>query len=159
MRALPFQLPENFLLVIRSMSLTSGICSSLDPDFNMWDAVEPYAGAAPARRARQRRAGVREGGAVGRRIVARLPQRLDALADRIEEGASSRTPRLEQRVAGSSARPGGSSRRSSSSACSSAASCSGPTSPCVGHRADSRVGAALLHALFAGVGGRRGPGA
>ncbi|WP_328596900.1 Pls/PosA family non-ribosomal peptide synthetase, partial [Agromyces humi] len=28
MRALPFQLPENFLLVIRSMSLTSGLCSS-----------------------------------------------------------------------------------------------------------------------------------
>ena len=43
-RSLPFQLPENFLLIIRAMSLTSGMCSSLDPAFNIWDAVEPYAG-------------------------------------------------------------------------------------------------------------------
>ncbi len=42
-RSMPFQLPENFLLVIRAMSLTSGVCSALDPQFNMWDAVEPYA--------------------------------------------------------------------------------------------------------------------
>ncbi|MCT9002131.1 ABC1 kinase family protein [Microbacterium memoriense] len=43
MRALPFQLPENFLLIIRAMSLVSGLCSSLDPQFNIWEAVEPYA--------------------------------------------------------------------------------------------------------------------
>ena len=41
-RSLPFQLPENFLLIVRAMSLTSGMCSSLDPKFNIWDAVEPY---------------------------------------------------------------------------------------------------------------------
>ena len=42
-RSLPFQFPEDFLLVIRAMSLTSGLCSSLNPAFNVWDAVEPYA--------------------------------------------------------------------------------------------------------------------
>jgi len=42
-RSLPFQLPENFLLIIRAMSLTSGVCSSLDERFNLWDSVEPYA--------------------------------------------------------------------------------------------------------------------
>ena len=42
-RSLPFQFPEDFLLVIRAMSLTSGLCSSLNPAFNIWDAVEPYA--------------------------------------------------------------------------------------------------------------------
>jgi len=41
-RSLPFQLPENFLLIVRAMSLTSGMCSSLDPAFNIWNAVEPY---------------------------------------------------------------------------------------------------------------------
>ena len=42
-RSLPFQLPENFLLIIRGMSLTSGVCSSLNAEFNLWDSVEPYA--------------------------------------------------------------------------------------------------------------------
>ncbi|WP_299090908.1 AarF/ABC1/UbiB kinase family protein [uncultured Microbacterium sp.] len=43
MRALPFQLPENFLLIVRAMSLVSGLCSALNPQFNIWEAVEPYA--------------------------------------------------------------------------------------------------------------------
>ncbi|WP_292834033.1 AarF/UbiB family protein [Microbacterium sp.] len=43
MRSLPFQLPENFLLIIRAMSLVSGLCSALDPGFNIWESVEPYA--------------------------------------------------------------------------------------------------------------------
>ncbi|MCD2443074.1 AarF/UbiB family protein [Agromyces sp. SYSU K20354] len=100
MRALPFQLPENFLLVIRAMSLTSGMCSSLDPDFNMWDAVEPYA----AQLLRDERGNFVQ--ALGQQAlsvaatVARLPQRLDALADRIEEGRLvANSPRLEQRMA------------------------------------------------------------
>lgn len=100
MRAMPFQLPENFLLVIRSMSLTSGLCSSLDPEFNMWDAVEPYA----AKLLSDERGNFVQ--AIGQQAlsyagtVGRLPQRLDALADRIEEGrlvASS--PKIEQRMA------------------------------------------------------------
>ena len=99
-RTLPFQLPENFLLIIRAMSLTSGMCSSLDPAFNIWNAVEPYS-------AQLIRA---EGGNVvkdlGSRllssagIIARLPQRLDALATRAEEGnLAVQNPRLERRLA------------------------------------------------------------
>ncbi|KRE30443.1 AarF/ABC1/UbiB kinase family protein [Agromyces sp. Soil535] len=100
MRALPFQLPENFLLIIRAMSLTSGMCSSLDPEFNMWDAVEPYA----AQLLRDESSNIVQ--ALGQEAltvagtVMRLPQRLDALADRIEEGRLvANSPRLEQRVA------------------------------------------------------------
>lgn len=99
-RSLPFQLPENFLLVIRSMSLTSGLCSSLDPEFNLWDAVEPYA----AKLLRDEGGGIVR--SVGREALSvagtawRLPGRLDAVVDRIESGrlvASS--PRIEQRMA------------------------------------------------------------
>lgn len=100
MRALPFQLPENFLLVIRSMSLTSGLCSSLDPEFNMWDAVEPYA----AKLLSDERGNFVQ--ALGQQAlsyagtVGRLPQRLDALADRIEEGRLvANSPKIEQRMA------------------------------------------------------------
>ena len=85
-RSLPFQLPENFLLIIRAVSLTSGMCSSLDPEFNMWDAVEPYAD----KLLREERGNVM--GAVAREaasvagIVARLPRRTDDLLTKVENG-------------------------------------------------------------------------
>ena len=99
MRSLPFQLPENFLLLIRAMSLTSGMCSSLDPEFNIWDAVEPYA----QRLIRE------EGGNVVQAfakeavsvagLVARLPRRLDDLVERVEQGQLVvHNPRLERRM-------------------------------------------------------------
>jgi predicted unusual protein kinase regulating ubiquinone biosynthesis (AarF/ABC1/UbiB family) len=99
-RSLPFQFPENFLLVIRAMSLTSGMCSSLDPAFNIWDAVEPYS-------AKLLRA---EGGNIVQDVakralsvagtLARLPGRLDDLATRLEEGnVAVQNPRLERRMA------------------------------------------------------------
>lgn len=100
-RALPFQLPENFLLVIRSMSLTSGVCSALDPDFNIWDSIEPYAG-------RLLRA---ESGNMAQEFVKdvvayagmtlQLPQRIDALITRVNDGAATvATPALDRRLQG-----------------------------------------------------------
>ena len=99
-RSLPFQFPEEFLLIIRAVALTSGMCSSLDHDFNIWDAVEPYS-------ANLLRA---EGGNVVMdfakqalevaTVLARLPQRLDDLTTRLEEGkVSLQNPRLERRIA------------------------------------------------------------
>ncbi|SDR65275.1 ABC1 kinase family protein [Agrococcus carbonis] len=100
MRSLPFQLPEHFLLVIRAMSLTSGVCSSLDPRFNLWDAVEPYAaGLVRDGRGNLARAAVDEALALARLVVG-LPRRLDRLATRAEEGRLAvESPRLERRVA------------------------------------------------------------
>ncbi|MHC5794889.1 ABC1 kinase family protein [Lacisediminihabitans sp. FW035] len=98
-RSLPFQLPENFLLIIRAMSVTSGVCSSLNPAFNIWDAVEPYS-------AQLIRA---EGGNLVQDVLKRavstagllagLPQRLDNLTTRFDEGRISvQAPRLERRL-------------------------------------------------------------
>jgi predicted unusual protein kinase regulating ubiquinone biosynthesis (AarF/ABC1/UbiB family) len=99
-RSLPFQLPENFLLIIRAMSLTSGVCSSLDPGFNLWDSVEPYA----AKLLRDERGNLAKdvaGQAFDAASVAlRLPKRLDGLVTRIEDGSLAvATPRLERQVA------------------------------------------------------------
>ncbi|MHC6592572.1 ABC1 kinase family protein [Arthrobacter sp. C152] len=99
-RSLPFQLPENFLLIIRAMSLTSGVCSSLDPQFNLWDSVEPYA----AQLLRDERGNLLQDAARQAVDVAGialgLPRRLDALAARIEEGSLPlAVPRLERQVA------------------------------------------------------------
>lgn len=99
-RSLPFQLPENFLLVIRAMSLTSGVSSSLDPAFNLWDSVEPYA----AQLIRDERGNVVQD--VARQaletaqVALRLPGRLDALVTRFDDGTVAVTsPSLERRVA------------------------------------------------------------
>jgi predicted unusual protein kinase regulating ubiquinone biosynthesis (AarF/ABC1/UbiB family) len=40
---LPFQLPENLLLLGRSIAILSGMCSGLDPEFNLWSSIAPYA--------------------------------------------------------------------------------------------------------------------
>lgn len=98
MRALPFQLPEDFLLLIRTISLVSGVTSALNPRFNMWDAVDPFA-----------RTVLRGSGGdvaeVGRQALryagtlARLPQRMDELATRVERGrVSIRVPGVERRI-------------------------------------------------------------
>lgn len=99
-RSLPFQFPENFLLIIRAMSLTSGVCSSLDARFNLWDSVEPYA----AQLLRDERGNIVQDvaqqafDAAG--IALRLPKRLDGLVTRIEDGSlSAANPRLERQVA------------------------------------------------------------
>jgi predicted unusual protein kinase regulating ubiquinone biosynthesis (AarF/ABC1/UbiB family) len=99
LRSLPFQLPENFLLIIRAMSLTSGMCSALDPAFNIWDAVEPYAN----RLIREETGNVVQGFAQEAVSVAglmvRLPRRVDDVITRIEEGRlTAQVPKLERRM-------------------------------------------------------------
>ena len=99
MRSMPFQLPESFLLLIRTISLISGVTSALNRDFNMWDAVDPFART------------VLSGGAAGfvrdlpqqalgfATTLARLPARVDELTARIDRGeVAVRTPDLDRRV-------------------------------------------------------------
>lgn len=98
-RALPFQLPENFLLLVRSISLISGVTSSLNREFNMWDAVDPFART------------LLNGGAnstlkaLGRELakqattLLQLPSKLDDLVARLERGELSvRQPEVERRL-------------------------------------------------------------
>ncbi|TFC06960.1 AarF/ABC1/UbiB kinase family protein [Cryobacterium adonitolivorans] len=99
-RSLPFQLPENFLLIIRAMSLTSGVCSSLDPAFNLWDSIEPYA----SQLLRDERGNVAQD--LGKQALENagiawgLPKRLDGLVSRLEDGTVAvANPGLERRVA------------------------------------------------------------
>lgn len=40
---MPFQLPENLLLLGRTVAILSGMCTGMDPDFNLWTSIAPYA--------------------------------------------------------------------------------------------------------------------
>lgn len=154
-RSLPFQLPENFLLIIRAMSLTSGVCSSLDARFNLWDSVEPYA----ARLLRE------EGGNavqdVVRRLtdaaglVLRLPSQVDGLLAAIGDGnLAVANPRLERQAA----RLDRAARRTASAVVFAALLVAGAlvrsSDAVLGTVLMAASAAPLLHALWAGRRGR-----
>ena len=43
MYEMPFQLPHNLLLLGRTLGILSGMCTGLDPKFNVWSQMAPYA--------------------------------------------------------------------------------------------------------------------
>lgn len=43
MYEMPFQLPHNLLLLGRTVAILSGMCTGLNPQFNLWDQLVPYA--------------------------------------------------------------------------------------------------------------------
>jgi predicted unusual protein kinase regulating ubiquinone biosynthesis (AarF/ABC1/UbiB family) len=97
-RALPFQFPENFLLILRALSLISGMCSSLNPQFNIWSAVEPYSAKLIRSEGGNFVQAFLQDAVANLGIAAKLPKRLDSLVSRAEAGQLSiRSPELERR--------------------------------------------------------------
>ena len=155
-RSLPVQLPENFLLVVRAMSLTSGVCSALNPAFNIWDAAEPYSDRLLQAESGDLLRSLADRAVSTAGILARLPGRVDELATRLDEGrVTVQSPRVEQRLRGVE-RVG---RRIVSAVLFAALFLGGliarPDDPVLGTVLLSLSGLPLLHALFAGVVGRR----
>lgn len=98
-RTLPFQLPKDFLFLIRALSLLSGVTSSLNREFNIWDAIDPFA------RSLLHGSGSGALNRVGKDLLAnlatlsRLPGRIDSILSRIERGdLVTRNPELERRI-------------------------------------------------------------
>lgn len=83
---MPFQVPQNFILLGRCLGILSGICTGLNPEFNVWQSVMPYA----TRLINEETGGVWRYGlaeaAAGVRLLAGLPRRVDDLLTRLEEG-------------------------------------------------------------------------
>ncbi|WP_337002163.1 MULTISPECIES: ABC1 kinase family protein [unclassified Microbacterium] len=154
-RSLPLQLPENMLLLIRAVSLTSGMCSGLDPEFNVWDAAEPYAG----RLLRDESGNIVQAfasQAMGTMSTTwRLPGRIDKIITRIDDGTVTfDTSRLERRLD----RLEGIARRIASGVLFAAMLIGGallvPAVPPLGITLLCVSALPLLHSLFAGVGRR-----
>ncbi|MFK4729238.1 AarF/UbiB family protein [Agromyces mediolanus] len=157
-RSLPLQLPEHLLLLIRAMALTSGMCSGLDPEFNVWDAVEPYA----TQLLREEGGGVARGfldqAMTSAGILWGMPQRLDSVVTKVEQGRLSfDTSRLERRLD----RLEGVARRVVSAVLFAALVIGGAvllgSAPGLGWTLIGLSVLPLLHALLAGLFARRGP--
>jgi len=43
MYEMPFQIPQDLLLLGRTIGILSGMCTGLDPGFNVWESLRPYA--------------------------------------------------------------------------------------------------------------------
>jgi predicted unusual protein kinase regulating ubiquinone biosynthesis (AarF/ABC1/UbiB family) len=43
MYEMPFQIPQDLLLLGRTVAILSGMCTGLDPGFNVWESIRPYA--------------------------------------------------------------------------------------------------------------------
>ncbi|PYC99765.1 AarF/ABC1/UbiB kinase family protein [Microbacterium esteraromaticum] len=86
-RSLPVQFPEKLLLLLRAVSLTSGMCSALDPAFNIWEPVEPYA----TKLLRDESGNLMQD--LGAQAMSnmssmwRLPARVDGVIDRLDSGS------------------------------------------------------------------------
>jgi predicted unusual protein kinase regulating ubiquinone biosynthesis (AarF/ABC1/UbiB family) len=98
-RGLPFQLPESFLLLVRTISLISGVTSGLNPAFNMWDAVEPFARTVLSGSGSRLLQDLPQRALAYAATLARLPGRVDELATRLDRGQIAvRTPEVHQQL-------------------------------------------------------------
>jgi predicted unusual protein kinase regulating ubiquinone biosynthesis (AarF/ABC1/UbiB family) len=99
MYGMPFQLPHNLLLLGRTVAILSGMCTGLDPEFNLWNQLAPYASKLIAE----------EGGSAWNVLLdtlggmvkelAALPSRAGSVLDRIERGELKvQSPPLERRI-------------------------------------------------------------
>lgn len=99
MYEIPFQAPEDLVLLARCVSILSGMCTGLDPQFNVWQNVAPYA---------EKLVEVEGGGKFKviwdevvrtfQKLIA-LPAKTDALITLMEQGRLEvRTPALTREV-------------------------------------------------------------
>jgi predicted unusual protein kinase regulating ubiquinone biosynthesis (AarF/ABC1/UbiB family) len=97
---MPFQLPENMILLGRCLSILNGICTGLDPDFNFWIRIEPYARRVllDGESGSRWEVLLREIGEVVRTAIT-IPRRLDSLITKIEQGnLEVRSPEIKNAV-------------------------------------------------------------
>ncbi len=98
---MPFQLPENLLLLGRTIAILSGMCTGLNPEFNLWTALSPYATKLIADETGEGFSWdklVGGGTKVVQSLVA-LPARVDRILTTVERGdLGVKTPMLDLRV-------------------------------------------------------------
>jgi predicted unusual protein kinase regulating ubiquinone biosynthesis (AarF/ABC1/UbiB family) len=83
---MPFQLPENLLFLGRAVSILSGMCTGLQPDFNVWAQVAPFTTRLAAEEGTSRWNLLLDGAGEFLKILVGLPGRTDRVLGRMERG-------------------------------------------------------------------------
>jgi predicted unusual protein kinase regulating ubiquinone biosynthesis (AarF/ABC1/UbiB family) len=90
---MPFQVPQNIIFLARTVSILSGMCTGLDPEFNVWDHLAPFARKLMAEDSQKNiDAWLEETFRFGK-VILSLPDKIDSVISRVESGQISvRTP-------------------------------------------------------------------
>jgi predicted unusual protein kinase regulating ubiquinone biosynthesis (AarF/ABC1/UbiB family) len=83
---MPFQIPTDLLFVGRAMAILFGMASTLDPDFDPWKAIEPFAQEMVSEEARRDWRGLLAELEKGARVVLSLPGQADRFFRQASQG-------------------------------------------------------------------------
>jgi predicted unusual protein kinase regulating ubiquinone biosynthesis (AarF/ABC1/UbiB family) len=96
---LPFQIPQDIIFLVRCVNILSGMCSGLDPQFNVFQHLSPYAKKIINEEARNNRKDWLTEVETLARSWLNAPIKLDALLAKLEHGdISMRNPEVSQQV-------------------------------------------------------------
>ncbi len=96
---MPFQIPESFIMLGRCVAILSGMAMGLDPEFNVWTALAPYAQKLIAEDGAGRIQLIMKEASRIVGVLAALPRHVDSLISRIEQGRLDvRLPEMRQSV-------------------------------------------------------------
>ena len=83
---MPFQLPENLLMLGRTVAILSGMCTGLDNEFNLWNQLSPYATKLVSQEVGSNwRVWLDEAGNILKELIA-IPSKMGRVLSQIERG-------------------------------------------------------------------------
>ena len=96
---LPFQIPHDLIYLGRTVSILSGMCTGLYPDFNLWEHMGPYAQKMIVEEARtERQNWLSELESLGRAFLS-VPKKMDSILGKMERGEIAvSAPEVTQKV-------------------------------------------------------------
>jgi predicted unusual protein kinase regulating ubiquinone biosynthesis (AarF/ABC1/UbiB family) len=99
--AMPFQVPQDIVFLLRTVAILSGICTGLYPNFNFWESLTPYASKLLAEEGESRFDFLlAEAGAILQTLLA-LPRKMESALDKIErDEVGVRIPGLDSQLGG-----------------------------------------------------------
>ena len=81
---MPFQVPQHLIFLFRTVAILAGICTGLDPDFNLWTVMAPYTEKMIAEEAGAA-TWLKEAGMILQTLIA-LPRKTETMLDRLNRG-------------------------------------------------------------------------
>jgi predicted unusual protein kinase regulating ubiquinone biosynthesis (AarF/ABC1/UbiB family) len=83
---MPFQLPQNLLMLGRTVAILSGMCTGLDTDFNLWNQLAPYAAKLVSQEVGSNwRVWLDEAGNIFKELIS-IPSKMGRVLSQIERG-------------------------------------------------------------------------
>ena len=96
---LPIQIPQNIIFLGRTVGILSGICTGLDPQFNLFDHLAPYAQQLIIEQAKVEPARILSGLGLTFKTLYSLPRRVDSAIAKMEKGdISVKIPEVSKQI-------------------------------------------------------------